>query len=170
MSAAVPINDDRFTLSKPNRILTPVAEYNVDCIGEQAHGENDLTAKEDRMEAAITALAQAVTVSVQSQSQSPPKNGKSWPTYFASGAAVLAVLMSMSGVSFVPRAESDLGNKLNSEHKNVEIMQKQVDVLSGDLAMLRTWNEKLRNNMAAYGWLIDVEGNVHRINDKKERR
>jgi hypothetical protein len=69
-----------------------------------------------------------------------------------------------TGANFLASSGMWIGNRNRDadEIKNVK----------DELANLKTWNEKLRNNMAAYGWLIDNEGNVSRIEEanKAKRR
>jgi hypothetical protein len=123
-------------------------------------GETEYDDGEERRDfrRAMTALAVAQTQVIASP------NGNKKTTYFM--AAFAAITLLGTTANFLTSSGIMIGGK----GKELETLQKQADKTEAELGYLRTWNEKLRNNMAAYGWLIDSEGNVSRIEDKQRRK
>lgn len=106
---------------------------------------------------ATTSLAK----SMEAQTTQPKANGQR-TTIIA--ALVLGMLpWAFNAVWWTRGTERDTASQ-------VERHKERIDELTGELGSLRTWNEKLRNNMSAYGWLIDDEGNVSRIEEQRRPR
>jgi hypothetical protein len=81
--------------------------------------------------------------------------------------ASLAVFSFLGGAgSFAANSGIWVGRREEQSGRTIE----QVKKLEDQIEYLKTWNEKLRNNMAAYGWLIDSSGDVSRIEQKSEKR
>jgi hypothetical protein len=83
------------------------------------------------------------------------------------------LLASVALFSFLGGVGSFVGNSgiwIAKKDMQVENALAHVQKLEEQIEYLKTWNEKLRNNMAAYGWLIDNNGDVSRIEDKPVKR
>jgi len=96
------------------------------------------------------------------QPKAEPNGEKRRMTLFM--ALMAAITLISGGGNFLASSGIWIGNR--------ERDAGDIKTVKDELATLRTWNEKLRNNMAAYGWLIDNEGNVSRIEEtvKPKRR
>ena len=75
MSAVLLNKHDQKVFSKPVNKLLPDAEYNVyheEALGECVHGEDAVLTNEERLEAAVTVLAQAMALQTQRDGQQQP--------------------------------------------------------------------------------------------------
>jgi hypothetical protein len=103
-------------------------------------------------------LAASVAIIAQAQ---PASNGdKRKQNWFMAAIATLTILG--AGGNFVATSGMWIGNR-NRDSEQIKKLEDKLETLS-------TWNEKLRNNMAAYGWLIDIDGSVSRVEEKQPRR
>ena len=125
----------------PVNIPTPLDQYN------EGYSEDDVTAKEDRMEAAITAMAQAIALQAQTAT---PKNGKNWPVVLAAVATVGMFLVTVSGVRWMPQGEANL--MLNQQH--LERLQKDNDKLELRLREYEVWLQTTRERLSDGGWKL----------------
>lgn len=146
---------------------------NVDLIGidnpsDITHDDDESMTKADREElagwkelvhqqAAVAALNAQAPPQVQVQTANPNK--------WLMASLAIVTLLGGSG-AFIGNSGIWVGKK----EQQSERVNEQVKKLEDQVEYLKTWNERLRNNMAAYGWLIDSTGDVSRIEQKSVKR
>ena len=127
-------------------------------IGEQVHGEDAVTAKEDRMEAAITAIAESSALVAHAVALQSSKNGKpSIVTYVTGGVACIALLFSASNVRFQPTGEGEMRQQIELAKQTITSLNIQLAEARDDIKSLRAYNDNTRVQFAVHGWSIDPE-------------
>lgn len=131
---------------------TPLGEALAYSIGQ----EDDLVAGNADIIAAIREEGRQTRETIEAASLG--KNGKTalLPTVLS-----VVALLGMFG-SYVVNTSSWAGGTSGE----VKQLRKDLDEEVQERKQLATWNEKVRNNLAANGWLIDSEGNVTKIQVK----
>jgi hypothetical protein len=120
-------------------------------------------AEEAEMREATHALMLGVTMLIKKEAAVPNGNGKTQRN------TIIAALL----IAFTPLAFNVVWWTRGTERDTSQAVSTLLEDnkrINNELTYLKTWNEKLRNNMAAYGWLVDTEGNVTRLDDSKKRR
>lgn len=158
MSATLPVYDET-THEAPVKV-TPKRPV---LVGDITHDDPMTKAEREELAELREMVHQMATMA---KMQSPPlSNGeKRRQNWFMASIATITILG--AGGNFVGSSGIWLGKKdLQTELTNTEVKE-----LKMQIEYLKTWNEKLRNNMSAYGWLIDMEGNVSRIERQQRRK
>lgn len=128
-----------------------------------SHGEPMTKAEREELASLREMVHQMATVA-KLQSPLQANGEKRRQNWFMASIATITILG--AGGNFVGNSGIWLGKKdLQTELTNTEVKE-----LKMQIEYLKTWNEKLRNNMSAYGWLIDIEGNVSRIERQQRGR
>jgi len=136
--------------------LKPVLDSDV------SYEQSMTKAEEAEMREATHALMLGVTMLIKKEA-TPNGNGKTQRN------TIIAALL----IAFTPLAFNIVWWTRGTERDTSQAVSTLLEDnkrINSELTYLKTWNEKLRNNMAAYGWLVDTEGNVSRIDDSKKRR
>jgi hypothetical protein len=144
---------------QPKNIITPAQHDN----GDITHGDLEMTKQEEaELKELVHQVAASVTLLIKAQTPAAqPATGTKW---FMASIATITILgaagnfVGSSGM-WVGKSQTDFQHQAEKVTK----LEEKVEILS-------TWNEKLRNNMAAYGWLVDIDGSVSRIEQKQPRR
>jgi len=143
----------------------------IDQVSPRAISESDTTYAEDElmtkaeeaeMREATHALMLGVTQLVRERAEPAPKSNANRNT-------IIAALL----IAFIPQAFNVVWYARGTERdtaRDLQSLQGTVKTLDDRISQQATWEEKLRNNLAAYGWLIDREGNVSRVDDGKPHR
>lgn len=142
---------------QPVRIL-PYPERSSDV----SHGEPMTKAEREELAELKEMVHQLVAkATVERLQPQPQANGSKWFMAAIASITILGAAGNFVGSSgmYVGKSQTDL-----------QYQSEQVKELKEQVQYLKTWNEKLRNNMSAYGWLIDNDGNVSRIEQKTTRR
>lgn len=145
---------------KPTTTPTPALQDT----GKVNHIDGGPMTKAEREELAelremVHQLVATATLNAKVQPQAASNNSK----WFMAAIATITILGSAG--SFIGNSGMWVGKRDQENTHTTETVKE----LKDEVANLRTWNEKLRNNMAAYGWLIDSSGEVSRIEQKKRR-
>lgn len=165
MSAAIPLPRIYEDLPKsPINIISPAQHDN----GEVDYDEAQPMTKAEREEMAeLKEMVHQLAIAAKVQGpqvQVLPAQAPAIPKWWMASLATITLLG--AGVNFIGNSGMWLAKKdVEAQHQAEKITK-----LEDTVETLRTWNEKLRNNMSAYGWLIDIDGSVSRIEQKSTRR
>jgi len=156
-SAAFPIVKDTQP-DEPNNILKHVRQSSVteNTMAVRRHDDSD--ERLDRMERILERTMEAT------EKRTLGYNGEKRRSNFIMAGLAIITIVGATG-SFIGQSGIFVGGKL----KETDQVSEKVKKLEDQIEYLKTWNEKLRNNMAAHGWLIDSVGNVSRVEQRLRR-
>jgi len=117
----------------------------------------DMTkAQEEAMQQATLAAMLAIPQMVVKNGTNGDKWDKRLQTIFIAGSLLFSVAWWTRGTERDTMASmTELRLELKSTHEEAARNKNAADATADEVKYLKTWNEKLRNNMAAMGWAID---------------
>lgn len=155
-----------FASRKPRVEQVPIREKSQSdtaYAGEELMTKAEEADQRESIHALMLGVTQLVRVQAdKGQAEVAPKSNANRNT-------IIAALL----IAFIPQAFNVVWYTRGTERdtaRDLQNLQGTVKTLDDRVSQQATWEEKLRNNLAAYGWLIDRDGNVSRIDDGKPRR